>query len=81
MDQKEALDKIVAIITPFTKNKDTLATIGLQTSFLKDLRINSARLVDVVLEMEEQFHIQIKDEEADRVITVGDAVNLVLSKV
>jgi acyl carrier protein len=81
MDQKEAVDKIVAIITPFAKNKDALAKVGLETSLMKDLRINSARLVDVVLEIEEKFGIQIKDEEADSVQTVGDAVKLVLAKV
>jgi acyl carrier protein len=80
MDKKEVLDKIVEILTPLTKNKDALARLGLEASILKDLKINSARLVDVVLDIEERFGIVVKDEEADRVRTVQDAVNLVLSK-
>jgi acyl carrier protein len=80
MDKKEVLDKIVEILTPLTKNKDALARLGLEASILKDLKINSARLVDVVLDIEERFGIVVKDEEADKVRTVQDAVNLVLSK-
>jgi acyl carrier protein len=49
-----------------------------ETSIQKDLKVNSARLVDVVLEMEERFGIQVKDEDAEKVRTVGDAVSLVL---
>jgi acyl carrier protein len=78
MDQKEVFDKVVAILKPFAKNQDALATVTLETSIQKDLRVNSARLVDVVLEIEEGFAIQVKDEDADKVRTVGDAVNLIL---
>ena len=80
MDQKEVLEKVVAILKPFAKNQEALAKAGLETSIMKDLKVNSARLVDVVLEIEEKFGIQVKDEEADKVRTVGDAVNLVCSK-
>jgi acyl carrier protein len=81
MDQKEVMDKVVAILKPFVKNQEALATLGLETSILKDLKVNSARLVDVILDIEERFGIQVKDDEAEKVRTVGDAVNLVLAKV
>jgi acyl carrier protein len=80
MDEKEALDRIVAILKPFAKNAEALASVTLETSIMKDLKVNSARLVDVVLDIEEKFGIQVKDDEADNVRTVGDAVRLVLSK-
>jgi acyl carrier protein len=78
MDQKEVFEKVVAILRPFAKNKDALANVALEMSIQKDLKVNSARLVDIVLELEEVFDIQIKDEHAETVRTVGDAVNLVL---
>jgi acyl carrier protein len=80
MDQKEVFGKIVGILKPFAKNPDALAQVGPETSIMKDLKVNSARLVDVVLEIEESFGIQVTDDEADKVKTVGDAINLVLSK-
>ncbi len=78
MDQKEVFEKVVAILKPFVKNREALANVGLEMSIQKDLKVNSARLVDVVLEIEELFGIQVKDEDAEKVRTVGDAVSLVL---
>jgi acyl carrier protein len=80
MEQKEAFEKIVAILKPFAKNQEALSRAALETSIMRDLKVNSARLVDVVLDIEEKFGIEVKDDEADKVLTVGDAVNLVLSK-
>ena len=78
MDQKEVFEKVVAILKPFAKNKDAFANVALETAIQKDLKVNSARLVDIVLELEEIFGIQVKDEDAEKVRTVGDAVNLVM---
>jgi acyl carrier protein len=78
MDQKEIFDQVIAILKPFAKNPAALASVTIESSIQKDLKVNSARLVDVVLEIEERFGIQVKDEDADKVRTVGDAVNLIL---
>jgi acyl carrier protein len=78
MDQKEVFEKVVAILKPFAKNKDALASVALETAIQKDLKVNSARLVDIVLEIEEIFGVEVKDEDAEKVRTVGDAVNLVM---
>ena len=80
MDEKKVFDDVVAILKPFVKNQEALATVAMETSILKDLKVNSARLVDVVLEMEDKFGIEVKDEDADKVKTVGDAVKLILAK-
>ena len=42
--------------------------------------MNSARLVDVVLAFEDEFGIEIADDDVDAVNTVGDAVRLISSK-
>ena len=78
MNQREALEKVIAILKPFVKNQEALANVTLETSIQKDLKVNSARLVDVVLEIEELFGIQVKDEDAEKVRTVADAVALVM---
>ncbi|HSQ65500.1 MAG TPA: phosphopantetheine-binding protein [Polyangiaceae bacterium] len=80
MDQKQVFDDVVAILKPFVKNPDALANVAMETSILKDLKVNSARLVDVVLEIEDKFGIEVKDEEADKVKTVGDAVTLIMAR-
>ena len=79
MTQQEAVQKVVAILKPFVKSPDALASVSMETSILKDLKVNSARLVDVVLEIEDTFGIEVKDEDADKVKTVGDAVKLIMA--
>jgi acyl carrier protein len=78
MEQKEVFDAIIAILKPFAKNREALATVALETAIQKDLKVNSARLVDIVLEIEDRFGIEVKDEDAEKVRTVGDAVTLVM---
>lgn len=80
MTQEQIFEKVVGILKPFVKNQEALASVAMETSILKDLKINSARLVDVVLEIEDAFGIEVADDEADKVRTVGDAVNLIVSR-
>lgn len=77
--QNEVMAKVVEILRPFVKNQSALTQVSLQTSILNDLKVNSARLVDIVLEMEDAFGIAVSDSQADQVKTVGDAVSLVMA--
>ncbi len=79
MEQQEVMGKVVEILKPFVKNAEALKHVTMDTSILGDLRINSARLVDIVLEMEDAFGIEVSDEAADSVKTVGDAVSLIVN--
>ncbi|MBN1655783.1 MAG: acyl carrier protein [Deltaproteobacteria bacterium] len=80
MTEQEIFDKVVAILKPYVKNKDALAQVSHETNILDELKVNSARLVDVVLAFEDEFNIEIADEDADAVDTVGDAVRLIKEK-
>ncbi len=80
MDQAEVMERVVKILTPWVKNEEALASVSKETNILDDLKVNSARLVDVVIAFEDEFDIEIEDEDVDTVNTVGDAVGLILSK-
>ena len=80
MEEKEIMESVVKILTPWVKNEDALASVSMDTNILDDLKVNSARLVDVVIAFEDEFDIEIEDEDVDSVNTVGDAVNLIGSK-
>jgi acyl carrier protein len=80
MEQKQAFEKVLTIITPFVKNADILKGAGENTKILEDLGVNSARLVDIILAFEDEFKIEIDDASADRVRTLGDAVKVILEK-
>jgi acyl carrier protein len=80
MEQSEVMEGVVKILTPWVKNQDALAAISMETNILEDLKVNSARLVDVVIAFEDEFDIEVEDEEVDTVNTVGDAVNMIVAK-
>ena len=48
MDKAEAFEAVVKILTPHVKNQEALASVSDETHILDDLKVNSARLVDVV---------------------------------
>ena len=81
MEQSEIFDQVVKIITPYVKNQEALEGASLATHILNDLKVNSARLVDVVLEFEDAFDIEIDDDDVDKVETIGNAVNLIAAKI
>ena len=47
------------------------------TSFINDLGADSLDTVELVMEFEEQFDINIPDEDAEKIQTVGDAVSYI----
>ncbi len=81
MEQTEILDQVVKILTPYVKNQEALESASLATHILDDLKVNSARLVDVVLEFEDAFNIEIDDDDVDTVETIGNAVALIEAKI
>lgn len=80
MERSEAFEAVVKILTPHVKNQEALDSVSDATNILDELKVNSARLVDVVLAFEDEFDIEIPDEDVDSVNTVGDCVNLVVAK-
>jgi acyl carrier protein len=81
MDTQEIQGRVVKILTPYVKDEAALASAGPGTNILEDLKVNSARLVDVVLAFEDEFDIEIADEDVDSVNTIGDCVTLIDQKV
>lgn len=48
-----------------------------EAKFVDDLGADSLDTVELVMELEEQFGIEIPDEDAEKIITVGDAVKYI----
>ena len=80
MDESVVFQKVLEIVSPFARNKEALVQASAGTTFLRDMKVNSARLVDIILRIEEAFDIEIDDDDADQVRTMGDAVKLILAK-
>ena len=53
--------------------------VTLEASFKDDLDADSLDVVELVMELEDEFDMEIADEEAEKINTVGDAVNYINS--
>jgi acyl carrier protein len=51
-----------------------------EASFIDDLGADSLDLVELIMEMEENFGIQISDEELEKIRTIQDVINYLKSK-
>lgn len=51
--------------------------VTLNSSFVDDLGADSLDIVELVMALEEEFDMQIPDEEAEKIRTVGDAVKYI----
>ena len=78
MEQEEVKKKLIEIVV----DKLECEAIEIkEDTRLSDLGADSLDEVELLMEVEKEFNIYIKDEEADKVITCGDAFELVCQKV
>ena len=80
MTTKETIEKIKIIVKPYTNNVEALNSLNEDTDFIKDLNINSANLVDIILDIEEAFNLVIDNAEMERMLTVRAAIEIIESK-
>lgn len=80
MDRQVLLSKLKTIVSNYSQDKDALEYISETTDFIKDLKINSANLVDVVLDIEEEFGIEIDNLSMERMLNVSSAMEIIESK-
>lgn len=54
--------------------------VTLQASFKEDLGADSLDVVELVMELEDEFDMEISDEDAEKINTVGDVVNYIAAQ-
>ena len=80
MTDEQVMEKVIDILRGYVKDQALLEKATMETNILKDLKVNSARLVDIIIKCEDVFGTTIDDADADRIATIGDAVALVRQK-
>jgi len=80
MTEQQIIDDLKTIIIPYTEEKSALENISTHTDFIKDLKINSANLVDIVLDIEEKFNITIDNDSMSKMLTVKATIDVIESK-
>ncbi len=77
--EKTVEQKVIDIIVEQLKVSPEEVT--LEASFIEDLGADSLDLVELIMAMEEEFGLEISDEDAEKIQTVQDAVNYITEHV
>jgi acyl carrier protein len=80
MNNNQILTELKKIVKPYTKNDEAFENFTEETNFITDLNINSANLVDIVLDVEEAFDIIIDNESMEKMINAKAALSIIQSK-
>ncbi len=80
MTRKEISEKLKAIIEPYSQDPSQFDGLSEKTDLLRDLKINSAHLVDIILDTEDEFNIEIDNETAESMHTMEDVLNIIEQK-
>jgi acyl carrier protein len=80
MTREEILSELKKVIAPYTTNKEMLEGINDQTDLIKDLKINSANLVDIIIDAEAKYDIEIDYDSADKMVNVGTCIDVINEK-
>lgn len=75
MEEKEIEEKVVAIVAE--QMGVDKGEINRETNFVNDLNADSLDTVELVMEFEDEFETSIPDEEAEKIQTVGQAIEFI----
>jgi len=78
MTDKPVIDRLANIIHEYTGCP--FDRIKPESRLVADIGCDSLDLVEIVMGVEEEFGTEITDEEAEEIVTVGDAIKLIESK-
>ena len=80
MTKEDLLSKLKTIIEPYVQNEEGLKNFSGDTNFIGDLEINSANLVDIILDVEDEFGIEIDNDGMDRMLSVNASIEVIQDK-
>lgn len=78
--KKERYQKLTEIIKVYLPEDVSAGDITEDSHFINELNINSANLVDIVLDVEDAFDIMLENEDMDQMQTVKDALVIINTK-
>ncbi|MES2573663.1 MAG: acyl carrier protein [Bacteroidota bacterium] len=80
MSKEETIEKLKTIVKPYVQNEEAFDNLTEDTDFINDLKINSANLVDVILDIEEVYDIVIDNQSMERMLDVKSAIQIIETK-
>ena len=73
----DVLERVTKIVVDRLNVEES--EVKMEASFKEDLGADSLDVVELVMELEDEFEMEISDDDAEKIVTVGDAVNYIKS--
>ena len=80
MKEESRYDELLTIIRPYLPEDVEADQVTPSSHFVEELNINSANLVDIVLDVEDKYDIILENEDMDQMQTVDKAIDLIEKK-
>ncbi|WP_452220159.1 acyl carrier protein [Lacinutrix salivirga] len=80
MNKDQLIAKLKTIVQPYIQDEEAFKNLSEKTDFINDLKINSANLVDVILDVEDEFDIRIENDDMEKMTSVKAAMDIVNEK-
>jgi acyl carrier protein len=80
MEKEAMILKLKGIVKPYIQDQDAFDNLNEETDFINDLKVNSANLVDIVLDVEDEFDIEIDNESMEQMLNVKKAIEIIQTK-
>jgi acyl carrier protein len=80
MNKEQTIEELKKIVKPYIQNQEAFEVLTEDTDFINDLKINSANLVDVILDIEEKYNIIIDNESMEQMVNVKSALGIIETK-
>ncbi|MFT5252117.1 MAG: acyl carrier protein [Flavobacteriales bacterium] len=80
MNKEEIIEKLKSIVKPYASNQQAYENFTEDTDFITDLNINSANLVDIILDVEDAFKIHIDNESMEKMMNVKATLLIIETK-
>ena len=80
MTTEALMEKLKGIVKPYVKSEEGFKNMTADSDFLNDLKINSANLVDVILDIETEFDIIIDNDSMEKMLNVKAAIEIITTK-
>jgi len=81
LEKESRYQELKGIVENYLPEDVSAERITLESHFINELNINSANLVDIVLDVEDAFDIMLENEDMDQMQTVQDALRIIDSKI
>ncbi|MBZ9627598.1 acyl carrier protein [Psychroflexus sp. CAK57W] len=72
--------RLKQIVKPYVNNQQNFENLTSESNFINDLEINSANLVDIVLDVEDEFDIRIENDDMEKMMDVEATVGVIQKK-